>query len=186
MFSNNCDYTGGTAHWICTCCTGNGIVQVLDSLGFFMQMNDTIVFQIAKIFAVPDQSSVKIRKLSVQQQDGTLDCGAFAVAFATEFCFRSNPENVFFDQSLMRQHLYDCLDAGVMKRFPQCPKINNFLPIPKSTFFTIPLHCECRMPENFDTLMVACDVCNEWFHVACVGLNKECIPRTWLCKICAL
>ena len=129
-----------------------------------MQMNDTIVFQIAKIFAVPDQSSVKIRKLSVQQQDGTVDCGAFAVAFATEFCFQSNPENVFFDQSLMRQHLYDCLDAGVMKRFPQCPKINNFLPVPKSTLFTIPVHCECRMPENFDTLMVACDVCNKWFH----------------------
>ena len=51
--------------------------------GFFHAMNDTIVLQIAEIFAVPDQSSVKIRKLSMQQQDGTVDCGAFAVAFAT-------------------------------------------------------------------------------------------------------
>lgn len=31
------------------------------------------------------------------------------------------------------------------------------------------LFCFCRQPENMD--MIACDICEQWFHAMCFGIN---------------
>lgn len=82
---------GETHHWIWSCSPrGATFVQVMDSLGLFMPLN---VLQIAKIYSVPtDQSVVEIQKLSIQQQQETLDCGLFSIAFAVEICTGRNPQ----------------------------------------------------------------------------------------------
>ena len=65
----------------------------MDSLGLFMKLNPCTNLQIAKIYRLPQtDSKLKIQKLAVQQQQGTLECGCFAIANAVEICFGVNPE----------------------------------------------------------------------------------------------
>ena len=33
------------------------------------------------------------------------------------------------------------------------------------------MYCLCR--ENHESFMVGCDVCNEWFHGACIGVTES-------------
>ena len=115
---------GSTRHWICTSSIGCGKhhhVNVLDSLGYFMGLlNLETLLQIAKIYSVPlGEHGLQIKKLSVQQQHGTSDCGLFALAFATEICSRGDAHAACFDQKEMRRHLSMCLTKGVMKPFPK-------------------------------------------------------------------
>jgi hypothetical protein len=42
--------------------------------------------------------TLKLRKLPVQQQNGTLDCELFAVAYAVEVCTGNPPADVSFNQ----------------------------------------------------------------------------------------
>ena len=103
----------------------------MDSLGSFMTLNLATVLQICKIYsAPPNHTTLKMRKLPVQQQNGTLDCGLFAVAYAVEVCMGNSPAAVSFDQKQMRSHLYTCLLDGVMSPFPKMSQAREFLPRP--------------------------------------------------------
>ncbi|CAH1761773.1 3336_t:CDS:2 [Entrophospora sp. SA101] len=46
-------------------------------------------------------------------------------------------------------------------------------------------YCFCRNPDDFN-MMIQCDRCKEWYHCACVNLNKDEIQNfdTWFCAIC--
>ena len=43
--------------------------------------------------------------MNVQHQIGALDCGLFALAFATSLCLAIDPTSVVYNQSHMRNHL---------------------------------------------------------------------------------
>ena len=106
--------TGSYNHWVCVQ-YGNQVdkeVHLMDSLGLTMSVGKELVLQIASIYKC-DEEVLTIRKLGVQQQIGTWDCGLFAVAYAVEVC------SGCFDQTRMREHLYSCLQEGVLKPFPQ-------------------------------------------------------------------
>ena len=30
----------------------------------------------------------------------------------------------------------------------------------------------CQQPYNVDTAMIECDLCNEWYHLKCIGLTQ--------------
>ncbi len=34
------------------------------------------------------------------------------------------------------------------------------------------LFCVCQQPYNIDTAMIECDLCNEWYHLKCMGLTQ--------------
>ena len=51
-------------------------------------------------------------KRSAQQQSNGVDCGAFAVAFATDLLFGFSPEKRNYDESKLRNHLPMCLEQG--------------------------------------------------------------------------
>ena len=34
------------------------------------------------------------------------------------------------------------------------------------------LFCVCQQPYNVDTAMIECDLCNEWYHLKCMGLTQ--------------
>lgn len=183
QFLMNHALLGGTNHWVCSCSLGSGVVLLFDSLGLFMTMNDQLLLQIAKIYsAPPDQDTLKVQKMSVQQQKGVIDCGLFAIAFAVEVCLGKNPEYFQFDQPKMRTHLYNCLTEGKMIQFP---KVNGpeSLPRPGRTVYNIKLYCYCRMPEEFDSNMVQCDFCHCWYHFRCVGKSNA-LQRIWKCHYC--
>ena len=69
----------------------------------------------------PGQGHNKIRLPRVQQQQNGVDCGVFAIAFATEFCFAKKElsKSLIFDTKLMRPHLIQCIEFGKFTPFPK-------------------------------------------------------------------
>ena len=68
------------------------------------------------------KSRVEVYSLNMQQQSGFDDCGLFAIACAFELANSINPANIKFDQSKMRNHLAECINKNIIKRFPQCDR----------------------------------------------------------------
>ena len=54
----------------------------------------------------------------MQQQINCVDCGLFAIAFATSLAHNENPVKRVYNTAKLRQHLVLCLEAGKMSVFP--------------------------------------------------------------------
>ncbi|KAL8752563.1 MAG: hypothetical protein Q9199_005665 [Rusavskia elegans] len=44
--------------------------------------------------------------------------------------------------------------------------------------------CVCRGTESDGDLMILCESCKKWLHVRCVGLNRNKLPKVYLCVFC--
>ena len=57
----------------------------------------------------------------VQQQHSGVDCGIFAIAYATEFVFNqyTGNEHIEFDRSVMKDHLLMCFQDQDLILFPK-------------------------------------------------------------------
>jgi len=55
--------------------------------------------------------------------------------------------------------------------------------VAQATSDTQPLYCICRS-SSIEGSMVGCDKCNEWFHVACLGLKRLPKSKNWYRKKC--
>ena len=156
----------------------------MDSARMSSSINSETSLQIANIYCLPTRcSALEIQALPIQQQRGTKDCGVFSIAFAVEVCAGNNPEEVYFEQSEMRSHLFNCLECSELKPFPQKSRkalINRQLEI-----FYVKVFCSCRMPEQYDSDMVECVQCETWYHFKCVGIPKDTtVPDDWMCDDC--
>ncbi|XP_064388500.1 uncharacterized protein LOC135336575 [Halichondria panicea] len=98
-------------HWIVVSAIDceEGVVNVYDSL------YETIVGATREIILNIFQASL-INMVESQKQEGVVDCGLFAIANATSLAYGTNPGS--YVQSLMRQHLVNCLESGVLPMFP--------------------------------------------------------------------
>ncbi|KAL1765849.1 histone lysine demethylase PHF8 isoform X2 [Sigmodon hispidus] len=38
---------------------------------------------------------------------------------------------------------------------------------------SVPVYCLCRQPYNVNHFMIECDLCQDWFHGNCVGIEEE-------------
>ena len=77
-------------------------------------MNSFIERQIATLLNT-NCKEIDLQFVNVQMQYGGADCGLFAIAFATALALGHAPH---FQQNLMRQHLRECLEHGVITMFP--------------------------------------------------------------------
>ena len=46
----------------------------------------------------------------------------------------------------------------------------------------------CGLPDNFEDSMVACDMCNNWYHYPCVNLDSDADleDAEWMCDDCTV
>ncbi len=160
-------------------------VNVMDSLGVQMPLTTSAILQIASLITC-QKSSFIIQKLAVQQQEGTNDCGLFAVAFALESCLKIDVSTVQFDQKLMRSHLYTCLQNGRLTAFPKINSPDSLLFRSCHNLIKISVYCTCRLPDVYDTNMIMCDTCRKWYHYKCMSLPSdiETINSSWNCINC--
>jgi len=128
------------------------------------------------------KEKITIGRPPCKQQENSIDCGLFAIANATEFCYSSTIQFVDFDEKQLPSHWLQCLEKGSLVPFPRLSKR------PKKVkevedFDVISTYCKCHLPGNYGD-MVLCDglACGEWFHYLCVGLKEE--PDTWYCEAC--
>ncbi|XP_063938155.1 chromatin remodeling protein EBS-like [Daucus carota subsp. sativus] len=51
----------------------------------------------------------------------------------------------------------------------------------------VEVFCKCEMPYNPDTLMIQCDECQDWYHLACVKMTTARARQlsSYVCDECA-
>ena len=103
----------------------------------------------------------------------------FATAYALHATMRKNFKTICFEQSLMRQHLLECLQNEALTDFSAVDVPSAKPGRSKVSHIEINLFCTFRMPESFDSKMIECDQCADCFHFKCVGLKKNTTPAKW-------
>ena len=118
--------------------------------------------------------------MSVQQQEGGVDCALFSIAAAYHSAVGDDFRGLTFSQNEMHQHLVECFEHKQLSAFPQT-SVAVARNARKHLF--VHIHCECQPPDSYDSNMIECERCNHWFHSKCVKLRKQ-VPETWYCKDC--
>ena len=72
----------------------------------------------SKTMPVANLQHISPAFMPVQQQEGSDDCGLFAIAFATSLCFGQDPCYTSYYQARMRNHLRECLIGKRISPFP--------------------------------------------------------------------
>ena len=98
-------------------------------------------------------------------------------------CAGEDPQGLQFEQKFIRSHLLSCLADGEIKPFP-CKKVTRRRKTKKTC--KIAIHCTCRSLERGN--MVACELCERWFHQDCakvphhIWMNAD---TPWFCDSCS-
>ena len=128
----------------------------------------------ALLFA--NEKTLTLEYKAVQVQQGSNDCGLFAIAFATSLCGGENPVEINYKQHLLCSHLLNCVTKQEISVFPRSTRKRK---VTKSRGTeTFELFCQCRLPEQ--GRMIQCDHCQEWYHSECVTVPES----IWKAKKC--
>lgn len=192
--SSNVDFVQivhvGGNHWVCAsnALSSPGVCDVYDSMP--ASHSSTLTRQVAAIMKSPEPAFT-MRYINVQMQNGANDCGLFAVAFAVALCSGKDPHICSYDQSQMREHLFQCLEKGEMTEFPATKKPKRLSRRLKSTR-SVKVYCTCRLPwdksKNFYGGLAQCGKCSVWFHQSCMDIPNEAYSEpsySWLCSSCS-
>ena len=111
-------------HHFLTSSSVTGKVIIYDSLT--SQPTHDLYKQLARIYS-PDYDVIPdiYQSVVANKQQGSRDCGIFALAYATELAHGFDPSNFIFDQSKMRDHLFKCLENNRLTRFPKTLVLNH-------------------------------------------------------------
>ena len=129
-FETICVHHDGKNHFVTSTSVG-GNVKLFDS--FNLLPSEDLMKQITVLYS-PDIKTIptvlKAEMRSIQQ--GSKDCGLFAIVYATEIAYGHDPSSFVFDQSILRHHLHDCLVSKSLTRFPKKDQLKT-----KTTFTNI-------------------------------------------------
>ena len=99
-----------------------------------------------------------------------LECGLFTFTFAMAICGGRRPEEQMFDVRIMRQHLLQHLEDGVMRKFQRKMKGRE----------AVRVYCRCRLQKA--GAMILYDICWECMKLAKLGLHQ--LGYKWQCCNC--
>ena len=180
-------------HWVCisNLFSPPESVDVYNSLPSMSKSSLALFKQVAAILKTSNRF-FQLRHVNVQHQNGSADCGLFAIANAVVLRMKGDPHTCNFNQDAMRPHLYKCFMESNIRPFPSLgrPRIKEryqkFLSLEKVQVF-----CLCRLSwDKYDTLrgpMVHCSKCKEWYHRLCCNIPKKTIDNptsSYICPIC--
>ena len=102
----------------------------------------------------------------------------------TSICNGQDPAVVLYKQNAMRKHILNSIEDRVMTAF-----LSSASRHPKASIRNnIPVYCICRH-TNDDSKMIQCDICQQWFHVACMKIDKSVYKdrrSMWNCPLCSI
>ena len=104
-------------HWITISTTGTSCteVHVFDSM--YPSTGCSLKMQISCLLHT-EWPHITLLIKDVQMQSGTAHCGVFAISFATALIYNKQLTELCFDQSRMRSHLVEYLEARWISVFP--------------------------------------------------------------------
>ena len=173
-------------HWVCVSnkiCASNS-VEYFDSFVTVPEDKGDIACQISSI-VVTDNPTFDINVVNVHQQEGSDNCGLYALAYAFDLCFGIDPFESKYKQEAMRVHLHSCIEHEEVKPFPVV-EAKHLVPrrrILATT--TVTVYCHCRQPERTD--MACCGQCCKWYHDTCEDIPPEIFDDDkllWFCSVC--
>ena len=168
---------GCVGHWIVVSTIGcDKEVNVYDSL--YPSINDNTKTVIARLLF----TNIKINMIDVAKQKGSTECGLYAVAILTHLAFENDPTSVTFDQAALRPHLIQCLENGLINCFPV--QQNRIRSNKVSAHLICNVYSNCRLPEHYDSSMIECDNCHEWYHHRCIDVSTV-VSDKWDCPDCS-
>ena len=168
-------------HWILSGFL-DGEVRIYDSLSS-STLTPTAEQQLLQLYGATMSSNdngLVVASMPMQQQNGSCDCGIFAIAAAFHIAAGDNMKDEAFDQTKMRNHLAQCFRRKALSPFPGSRKekvIRNAL---SSTFISV--YCHCGRPDSFEE-MIQCDACDMWFHFQCAQVETA-PDDSWFCSRC--
>ena len=184
----------GSLHWVCTANISLSGGKDPAAVNMYDSMNQGFIAKFIKqqlaSFMCIQSAEMKVIMKSVQQQTSHVDCGVFAIAFATALAFGQDPSKLRFDVPKMRSHLVECLKVKSMSPFPEMKPGCCDVLLSKRKFYTIELFCSCRMPyekpKSEADLMAQCGSCKEWFHQRCEKIALEIFKASGMNFLCAM
>ena len=181
----------GSAHWICVFNSDrnrseNNTCHILDSLSRG-KITKNLEKKICALL-LSKEPVIKVVINSVQQQANGVDCGVFAIAYATSLAFGENPTLCSYNVPLMRQHLVNCLEKEMMYPFPKQDITKRVLKCKKNQLL-LSIYCSCRSVCQYEreNPMVECMKCYEWFHQKCEKIPRKVFANkaaNFFCKEC--
>ena len=105
----------GTDHWITSVqdTEDDQVILFDSSQGFSPRLSRSLEMQLFAIYG-------RVVHPRVQQQHSGVECGIFAIAYATEFVFNQYTGNELeFDRFVMRDHLLMCFQNQDLIPFPK-------------------------------------------------------------------
>ena len=119
-----------------------------------------------------------------EAQNGSADCGLFALAFASVLASGKHPSSHHFDHQRMRAHLHACLTTGTFSAFPVL-RVGRENKKKIKMCHDFPVYCSCRMPASFGDRMIQCNNCHKWFHLElCIKVKEDILKSKWFCDKC--
>ena len=106
-------FVGGN-HWLVSSYSGS-CVKIYDSL-YYGTLKDDLQEQLRALYG--NEKSLEVKVQRVQQQQGSSDCGLFAMAYMFVLVSGSDPAKQKYRQSELRSHLLMCLKEKTVKPFP--------------------------------------------------------------------
>ena len=119
--------------------------------------------------------------MNVNKQVGSTDCGLYAIASVACLLLNEDPTTVVFNQKELRLNFIKILETKVVSLFPV---LKTRQPADRITKIQkCQVYCLCRMPED-ENEMIACDKCQEWFHLICLNMTEIPATEEWFCNEC--
>ena len=168
-------------HWLTVEGVNSSLVNVYDTMKY--ATTAVVQSQIAAIIHCKNKF-ITLQLQPTQKQKGDSDCALFAIAYATDLCYGNKVSTLQYYQERLRMHLIKCLNAKMMTPFPSKKSCR----VGKSETLNIDVFCYCRLPDDGDEKMAACDNCHEWYHQSCARIPDEVFTEkeiTWQCKRCS-
>ena len=169
-------------HWITVARDGQ-IIKIYDSL---RNAPDKKTVEVIAKYVLSNDTKLEFALMNNQHQVIMPDCGPFGVAFATSLLFGEDPTNLEYNETKVRKHMQQCLEANNFVPFSSRPKFRSVAIISNSTKKDI--HCVCRCPDN-GHLMIECESCNVWFHIHYVNIKtnqqRKQAEKSWVCNRCS-
>ena len=127
LLSDNLTHVDSITHWICIFYDGLTI-NVYDSLNR-STLSPTQFDFLHRMF--PHHPPVVFRR--TQRQPNSVDCGVFALAFASSLAIGIDPAGEEYCHQKMREHLASIFETNVIHRFPLSRESNvlGHLPVPE-------------------------------------------------------
>ena len=105
-------------HWIVASNMLTNDYNTVNVYDFLLdQENTDIILRIFQNHNNNEKKAVTIVMKNLQRQEGSTDCGLFAIAVMASLAHREDPSSVTYDQNKMRKHLLECFSSKIIMPF---------------------------------------------------------------------